>query len=471
MQRRLIDLAFRPVRELSELVRTGRTSPVELAETFLDRLERLGPQFNATVTVTRDHALREARRADEEIRRGEYRGPLHGIPYGAKDLLATRGIRTTWGAAPLREQIFDYDATVIRKLKDAGAVLIAKLAMVELAGGMGYVRPNASFTGPGLNPWDPSRWAGGSSSGSGAAVAAGLAPFAIGSETWGSILIPGAFCGVAGLRPTYGRVSRHGAMALSWSLDKLGPLCVTADDCGIVLDAIAGPDPLDATATSRSYLYDGPGLPSGRMRLAVPKDAAADCNEIARDNFDAALGVLDNVADITEVQLPDYPYEAVAYTIISAEAASALEDFVDEGKASELTDRSGLFGPYAGRAVLATEYLKALRLRGLIARDMDAVLEPYDAMVAPVSSAAPSAHAVFDKSRPGRSSTGPPVSAIGNVAGLPAITVPDGFTEDGLPTGIQFMGRAYDENSVLAAARAYQSLTTWHERHPTTANI
>ena len=246
-------LTFQPVRELSELVRTRRVSSVELAEAFLDRLDRLGPQLNVMVTVTRESALREARRADEEIGRGEYRGPLHGIPYGAKDLLATVGIPTTWGAAPLRDQAFDYDATVIRKLRDSGAVLLAKLAMVELAGGMGYQTTDASFTGPGLNPWDSGRWAGGSSSGSGAAVAAGLAPFAIGSETWGSILVPGSFCGVAGLRPTYGRVSRHGAMALSWSLDKLGPLCLTADDCGIVLDSIAGADPLDPTATSRHY--------------------------------------------------------------------------------------------------------------------------------------------------------------------------------------------------------------------------
>ena len=460
------DLAFRTVRDLSELVRTRRVSSVELAETFLDRLEGLGPQLNAMVTVTRESALREARRADEEIGRGEYRGPLHGIPYGAKDLLATRDTPTTWGAAPLRGQAFDYDATVIRKLRDSGAVLLAKLAMVELAGGMGYQSTDASFTGPGLNPWDSGRWAGGSSSGSGAAVAAGLAPFAIGSETWGSILVPGSFCGVAGLRPTYGRVSRHGAMALSWSLDKLGPLCLTADDCGIVLDSIAGADPLDPTATSRHYSYDGPGVPPGRMKLCVPEDAAADCDDAARANFEAALEALEDVADVTEVPLPDYPYEAVAYTVLSAEGASALEDFVDDGKGSDLTDRSGLFGPYAGRAVLATEYLKAMRLRGVIAKDVDAVLEPYEAMVSPASGAAPSVDRDFDKSRRANSSTAPPVSAIGNVAGLPAITVPDGFTEDGLPTGIQFMGRAYDENSVLAAARAYQSLTSWHERHP-----
>ena len=257
------DLAFRSVRELAELVRTRQISSIELAETFLARLETLGPRFNATVTVTRELALEQARRADEELERGEYRGPLHGIPYGAKDLLATRGIPTMWGAAPLRDQVFDYDATVIRRLRDAGAVLAAKMAMVEMAGGMGYESLDASFTGPGLNPWDTTRWAGGSSSGSASAVAAGLVPFAIGSETWGSILVPGSLCGLAGLRPTYGRVSRHGAMALSWSLDKLGPLCLTAADCGLVLDGIAGPDPLDPTTTSRPYRYDGPALPTG----------------------------------------------------------------------------------------------------------------------------------------------------------------------------------------------------------------
>jgi len=467
----LSDLAFRSVRELSELVRTRRVSSVELAETFLDRLETLGPRFNATVTVTRDLAMEQARRADEELARGEYRGPLHGIPYGAKDLLATRGIPTTWGAAPLRGQIFDYDATVVRKLRDAGAILAAKMAMVEMAGGMGYQTLDASFTGPGLNPWDTTRWAGGSSSGSGAAVAAGLVPFAIGSETWGSILVPGSLCGLAGLRPTYGRVSRHGAMALSWSLDKLGPLCLTADDCGLVLDGIAGPDPLDPTTTSREYRYDGPGLPAGRMKLAVPEEAAADCDDAERANFEAALAALEGVADVTEVPLPNYPYEAATFMVQAAESASALEDFVDDGKASELTDRSGLFGPYAGRAILATEYLKALRLRGLIAKEIDAVLEPYDAMVAPASGAAPAVDREFDKSRRGSSGTAPPVSAIGVLAGLPAITVPDGFTGEGLPTGIQFVGRAYAENSILAAARLYQSLTDWHERHPDTESM
>ncbi len=248
---------FQSVRTLGGLVRTRDVSPVELAELFLDRLETLGPEYNAVVTVTRQRALKQARRAEREIAQGQYRGPLHGIPYGVKDLLATSGgIPTTWGAAPLRNQVFDYDATVIRKLEEAGAVLAAKLAMVELAGGAGYRQPHASFTGPGITPWDKTRWSGGSSTGSGAATAAGLVPFSIGSETIGSILTPAGNCGVAGLRPTYGRVSRYGAMALSWTLDKLGPLCLTADDCGLVLEAIAGPDPKDPTTSDQSYVYD-----------------------------------------------------------------------------------------------------------------------------------------------------------------------------------------------------------------------
>ncbi len=224
--------------------------------------------------------MAEARRAEREIAAGRYRGPLHGIPYGAKDLLATSGgIPTTWGAAPLREQRFDFDATVIRKLEEAGAVLCAKLAMVELAGGMGYRQPNASFTGPGINPWNPDAWSGGSSSGSGSAVAAGLVPFAIGSETWGSILSPAGYCGIAGLRPSYGRVSRHGAMALCWTLDKLGPLCLTAEDCGLVLEAIAGADPADPSTSDRPWRFDAGEVTGRRFRFGVIKGVTTGCDE------------------------------------------------------------------------------------------------------------------------------------------------------------------------------------------------
>jgi aspartyl-tRNA(Asn)/glutamyl-tRNA(Gln) amidotransferase subunit A len=266
---------FLPLRELATLVRARRVSPIELTEEFLTRLERLGPRYNAVVTVTRDRALAEARRAEGEIASGDWRGPLHGIPYGAKDLLATRGgVPTTWGAAPLRQQVFEHDATVIRRLEAAGAVLAAKLAMVELAGGAGYRQPRASFTGPGRSPWGEDAWSGGSSSGSASAVAAGLVPFALGSETWGSIVSPAANCGVTGLRPTLGRVSRHGAMALSWSLDKIGPLGLTADDCGLVLAAIAGPDPFDPSAVDCAFRYDAVDPPDARFRFGVVREAA-----------------------------------------------------------------------------------------------------------------------------------------------------------------------------------------------------
>ena len=460
-------VVFTPLRQLSELMRTRQVSPVELSEIFLRRLEALGPQFNAVVTITSERAMEQARRAEREIASGNYRGPLLGIPCGAKDLLATSGgIPTTWGAAPFRTQTFDYDATVIRKLEEAGAVLGAKLAMVELAGGMGYRQPNASFTGPGINPWDRSTWTGGSSSGAGSAVAAGLVPFAIGSETWGSILTPANHCGVAGLRPTYGRVSRYGAMALSWTLDKLGPLCLTADDCGLVLEAIAGPDPNDPSTTDRPFRYDTSIDSSGRrFRLGVLKNVTDDAEEAVRANFEQALKVLEQVATIEEVDLPDLPYEAVTRIIMFAESASAFDEFIESGKAAELTAPEDHHGPYARSAVLAKDYLKALRLRGVIARTMDKVLSQYDALMAPTrSTVAPPLDQELGGAFRGKGRD--VMGGAGNVAGLPAISVPSGFSERGLPTGIQFMGRAYEENTLLAVARAYQSLTDWHHRHP-----
>ena len=228
-------LASASLRDLGRMLRTGVTTPTVLAGYYLDRLDTVGRRFNAVATLMRERAMREARQAEEELASRLDRGPLHGIPYGVKDLIATAGVPTTWGAVPFRDQVFDADATVVARLGEAGAVLVAKLSMVELAGGMGYEQPDASLTGPGLSPWNPGGWSGGSSSGSGSAVGARAIPFAIGSETFGSITTPSSFCGVSGLRPTYGRVSRHGAMALCWTMDKLGPMCRTADDCGLVL--------------------------------------------------------------------------------------------------------------------------------------------------------------------------------------------------------------------------------------------
>lgn len=428
-------------------------------------METLGPRYNAIVTVTKERAMEQAERAETEIREGNYRGPLHGIPYGAKDLLATSGgIPTSWGAAPFRNRTFDYDASIVMKLDDAGAVLASKLAMVEIAGGMGYHQPNASFTGPGRNPWDPDMWTGGSSSGSGAAVAAGLVPFAIGSETWGSILSPANNCGVAGLRPTYGRVSRFGAMALSWTLDKLGPLCLTADDCGIVLEAIAGPDPKDQTAADIKYDYDD--VDSGsHFKLAILQGAHERCDEAVKENFESSLRVLEGFASIENIELPDLPYEAVTRTILNGEAASAFEDFTKNGLAGELTAPECHYGPYARTAVLAKDYLKALRLRGVICEIVNEAMEPFDAVVAPSrNSPASPISQKFRKAAPG--TVRDTMGAVGNGAGLPSISIPNGFTSMVLPTGIQFMGKPYKENTIIAVARKYQSKTDWHLKHP-----
>jgi aspartyl-tRNA(Asn)/glutamyl-tRNA(Gln) amidotransferase subunit A len=336
--------------------------------------------------------------------------------------------------------------------------------MVELAGGMGYRQPNASFTGPGVNPWETSRWSGGSSSGSGSAVCAGLVPFAIGSETWGSILGPANHCGVTGLRPTFGRVSRHGAMVLSWSLDKLGPICLTPDDCGLVLEAIAGPDASDPSTTDRPFRYE-PAPPRRRLRLGVIVGVTDGAEAETRKNFETALKTLEAVATIEEVPLPALPYEEITRTILFGELASAFEDLIETGQIAGLTAPEDRVTPYSRVAVLAKDYIRALRLRGVIAAEIDRAMRGFDALLG-LSRPVPSTR--LDEEFPSaiRGATRDIMGAIGNVAGLPAISVPDGFTENGVPTGIQFMGRAYDENLILAAASAYQGLTDWHLRRP-----
>ncbi len=307
------DIAFADIATLGKLLAKRTVSSLELADLFLDRLERFGPHYNAVVTVVHDRARAEAKRADRERAAGNVRGPLHGIPYGVKDLLAAKGAPTTWGAQPYREQRFDYDATVVARLGAAGGVLLAKLAMVELAGGFGYDDADASFTGPGRTPWNRAYWSGGSSSGSGAATAAGLVPFAIGSETSGSIVFPSTSCGVTGLRPTYGRVSRHGAMALCWTLDKLGPIARTAPDADTVLRAIAGADPNDPTAVDRPF-------PAARRRprIGVLAHATRKTMPAVKANFEKSLAVLEEFCDLLpDVALPDLPWGAAVGTMLA----------------------------------------------------------------------------------------------------------------------------------------------------------
>ncbi len=462
------ELLYKSIRELASMIREGQVSAVEVTESFLARLDELGPTYNSVVTLTGERALKTARRADSEIAAGEEDRLLRGIPWGAKDLLATSGgIPTTWGAEPLREQTFDYDATVVTRLEAAGAPLAAKVAMIELAGGMGYNQPNASLTGPPRNPWNRDRWTGGSSSGSGAAVAAGLVPFAIGSETWGSILSPSNNCGLSGLRPTYGRVSRSGAMALCWTLDKLGPLCLTADDCGIVLEAIAGPDPADPTTYPREFSYDttlDSSRVGGKFKLGVPKDVTEGAQDAVKANFEAALDALSDVVEVEEVALPELPYIEIVRTILMVEAASAFEDFLGEGGPQKLTAPEDHYGPYARTAILATDYVRALRLRGVMARQVDEVMSGYDAFAAPTSLT--TATPIDQQFRRNTSGPGDIVGAIGNGCGLPSQSVPSGFDSDGLPTGVQFMARAYDENICIALGKAYQERTDWHKQRP-----
>ncbi len=460
--------AFLSIRELGRMLRAGETTPTELAEYYLNRLDTVGRRLNAVVTLTRERAMDEARTAEHELARGHDRGPLHGIPYGAKDLLATAGgIPTTWGATPFKDQQFDRDGAVIERLRAAGAVLVAKLSMVELAGGMGYNQPNASITGPGLNPWNPEAWSGGSSSGSGSSVGAGAVPFAIGTETWGSITTPASYCGVSGLRPTYGRVSRRGAMALCWTLDKLGPMCRTADDCGLVLHAIAGHDPEDETSLTLDYRYEPEQARIVGFRLGVLHVAEGETQPEVGANYRAALDVLRAVATFEDVTLPDFPYGPVTETILRAEASSAFDDFMASGKLSELAATETHVAPLAYRSVAAKDYINALRIRRHIVRDVDALFARYDAIVCPTTNAVASPITMqfseYFKAATGRR---PAIGAVGNVAGLPAISVPSGFGEHGLPTAIQFVGRAGTENAILAVARAYQGRTDWHTKRP-----
>ena len=468
------DVLYSSVRDLGGRIRAGKVSPVELTEAYLARLEKLGPKLGAVVTITKERAMEEARAADTEIRARKFRGPLHGIPYGLKDLVATRGIPTTWGAEPFRKQTFDYDGTVARRLKDAGAILVAKLAMVELAGGFGYNNADASFTGPGRTPWNTNYWSGGSSAGSGAATAAALVAFAIGSETSGSIITPAAYCGVSGLRPTYGRVSRHGAMALSFTLDKLGPMCRSADDCGLVLAAIAGRDVQDASTSSRAFAWGddpkkvGVGPLNGtRWRIGVIPAKNLTMQPAVGKNYEVSLKVLSGFATLEDVRLPQLPYGDVISTIIEAEASASFRELLESGRSRDLRAANDKWGGYAGVAVLAVDYIQAMRVRTTIKRQLDEAFTTLDAVVAPSRNTVAYPIGVdFQKAYPGVGG-GPPLIPAGNLAGQPAISVPNGFGDNNLPTGIQFTGRAWSEPRLLTLAKRYQEATDFHARRPT----
>ncbi len=442
----LEEVAFWPVTKLSALVRSRQVKSVELTEMYLDRLKRYGPTLQAVITLTEDRAMRLAKRADAEIADGRYRGPLHGIPWGAKDLLAVRGYKTTWGAKPYEDQVIDEDATVVKRLDDAGAVLVAKLTLGALAMGDYW------FGGETRNPWDLKEGSSGSSAGPAACTAAGLVGFSIGSETLGSIISPSTRCGASSLRPSFGRVSRAGAMALSWTMDKLGPLCRSAEDCALVLDAINGADGVDPTARTVPFNWDVSdglrGLKVGYFEKAFEADHRGKAMDLAALDVVKKLGV-----ELVPVALPDeYPLSALGI-ILDAEAATAFDELTRSGRDALLTRQTPQSWPNTFRTaqlIPAVEYLQANRVRRMVMGALEAALEGVDVFVTP--------------SFGGHGNDG--VLQMTNLTGQPQAVVPSGFRDDGTPTSISFVGRLWGDADALRLAKAFQDATDFHTKHP-----
>lgn len=443
----LDELAFLPVTELSELLRRRKVRSTELTRLYLERIRRYDPKLLAVVTLTEERALRQAQAADEEIARGRYRGPLHGIPWGAKDLLAVAGYPTTWGTPLFKAQVLNEDATVVQRLDEAGAVLVAKLTLGELAWG------DVWFGGMTRNPWKPDQGSSGSSAGPGSATAAGLVGFAIGSETLGSISSPSTRNGVTGLRPTFGRVPKTGAMALSWSMDKLGPMCRSVEDCALVLDAIHGPDGRDLSAAAAPFRWDARLQPK-QLRVGFFQQAfERDEKEYPNKRFDlASLDVLRSLGvSLIPVALPELPYEAMSI-ILSAEAGAAFEELTRSGRVDEMVRQGKNTWPTvfrAARFIPAVEYLNANRLRTLAMQRWAELFRSVDVIVTPTFA--------------------PNQLLATNLTGHPAVILPNGFREDGTPVSLTFLGPLFGEDRLLTVAHHYQQATPFHQRHPALA--
>ncbi len=437
------DLAFYTISELASLLRSKQITSEELTRFFLARLKKYDPQLHCVITLTEDLALAQARKADEEIKAGKYRGLLHGIPYGAKDLLAKKGYKTTWGAGPYKDQTLDMDATVIKKLEEAGAVLCAKLTMGALAMG------DVWFGEKTRNPWATQDGSSGSSAGSASAVSAGLLPFAIGTETLGSIVSPSTVCGTTGLRPTYGRVSRHGAMALSWSMDKIGPIGRTVEDCALVFNAIYGPDGFDQTIIDAPFNY-APQKSLKGMRMGYLKKAF-ESKYTNKTHDSLTLEVLKKLGvELVPMELPDYPLSAMT-AIISVEGAAAFDDMTRSNRDDLLVRQTKNAWPNSFRSARfmpAVEYLQANRLRTKLIQDVHEVLKKanVDVYISP--------------------SYGGGNLSTTNLTGHPCVVLPNGFSSKGTPTSITFMGQLFQEAKVLAVAKAYQDATDFHRKHP-----
>ena len=450
------DLAFANVPQLAELLRTRKISSTELTKMYLARLKRFGPKLLCVVTLTEELALKQAADADAEIKRGKYRGPLHGIPWGAKDLFATKGIKTTWGAEPYRDQVINYDSTVVERLNEAGAVLVAKLSMGALAQGPRW------FGGVTRNPWvpdDAQTGSSGSSAGPASATAAGLVGFSIGTETLGSIISPSSTCGCSGLRPTYGRVSRYGAMGLSWTMDKIGPICRGVEDCAAALSAIYGPDGKDITVGDAPFNWN-PDTNISNLRIGYLKtefegagfqpttDQQRQQQEQRRALYKTAIETLEKAgAKLTPIEMPKFSTNSLRF-ILTAEAAAAFDDITRDGRVNELSGQSPGDWPNTfriSRFIPAVEYLRAQRARTLLIHEMEKLMSQWDVFVSPA---------------PGSSSL-----LVTNLTGNPAICVPCGFVND-RPLAIMFTGGVYDEVSPLRVALAFERATSWHTMHP-----
>lgn len=456
MPRELDALAFLPVTELSELVRRRKVTATQLTEMYLARITRYDPALKAVITVTRERALRQAREADAEIARGMYRGPLHGIPWGAKDLLAVKGYKTTWGAGPYREQTIDADAAVVQRLDAAGAILIAKLTLGELAQG------DIWFGGTTKNPWNLAQGSSGSSAGPGSAVAAGLVGFAIGTETLGSISSPATRNGVTGLRPTFGRVPRTGAMALSWTMDKIGPMARSVEDCALVLEAIHGPDNFDRAVKNIPFSWDASLKPSSlrigynKAAFDLPERNDKDQVQHGTKRFDdAALAVFREIGvTLVPVELPEMPYGAMRL-VLTAEGAAAFDELTRSGRDAELvqqTPRDWANTFRTARFIAAVDYVNANRARTLAMQKWHALFETVDVIVTPTN-------------------VGSQLTAT-NLTGHPAVILPSGFRDTSetdrtqVPVSLTFLGGLYQEAALLAVAKAWQDATDFHKKYP-----
>lgn len=455
----LEDVAFWPVTKLAALIERRLVTSTELTQMYLARLERYQPLLNFAVTITKDLALQQAAEADKAIAAGRYKGPLHGIPWGAKDLFATKGIATTWGAEPYINQIPDYDATIVERLRDAGAVLVAKLTMGALAQGDQW------FGGRTRNPWNPEAGSSGSSAGPGSATAAGCVGFSIGTETRGSIISPSTVNGVVGLRPTYGRVSRYGAMELSWTMDKVGPMCRTVEDCVLVFNAIYGPDNRDESVVDAAFNWN-PAAPLSGYRIGYVRSdfeaqpagrggggggrggANAGQQQAAAaerlKNMQQVLTEMQKLgAKLEPVELPNYPANALSF-VLSVESAAAFDDLLRSRGTDTMTNSSWPATFRANRFVPAVEYIRAQRIRTLLMREWDTFMSQYDAFISSNSAGL----------------------AATNLTGHPAIAVKCGFVNN-LPQTLMVTGRLYDEAAICRIALAYEQATEWTNRHPT----